>query len=344
MAGKLGILVLLFGGLAFQTAYAAQTCDCYFNGDHNKHNRCAGVFCAYDYQCASGKCLNKFCTPMNDFTTNCNSDSTAICGKCPGLKCVKSTEDTNYFKYQCQLGCGTEDGLNYKCTDCTCDFDNIKSKICVGKYCEKDEECLSGKCLGHYCTDPKDDKKTCSNNVYAKCGKCPGVTCEVGTFGQGLECQLGSCLKSLGNKCASCECSRLSSIRNLCDGVYCDADFECASGRCYLGFCAHNSSTTDTCNLDSDYGCGKCDKTVCRRNFECQNGACDDGFCYDTDFWLILLISVIIGFFLIVAISSYCLVRKRNRERRIAALGSQGGSESGSEAGEGLLNGREQRR
>lgn len=114
------------------------TCDCYFNGDHTKKNRCVGVFCANDDQCESNKCLDSFCADPLDLTLNCNKDSTAVCGKCPGLKCLKPVEQTPYYKYQCKFGCGTTDGIDYKCTDCTCDFDNVKHSLCAGKYCQND--------------------------------------------------------------------------------------------------------------------------------------------------------------------------------------------------------------
>ena len=143
---------------------------------------------------------------------------------------------------------------------------------------------------------------------------------------------------SLNNTCVSCECNKTLSATNLCEGVLCDGDYECRSGRCYLGFCAKNTSTTDTCMSEEDAPCSKCANVGCNNDFECQTGECSDDthLCYDPIFWIVVLCSTIGSVLLIVGLLTCCLVRKRRVQRLNESL--REGSEHQTQASEHLLN------
>ena len=122
-------------------------------------------------------------------------------------------------------------------------------------------------------------------------------------------------MKALGNKCAGCECDRNRTKSNLCEGVLCNSDDECASKRCFIGFCAKDANSRDRCVTDEDAGCGKCDKIGCTSDLQCQNGSCDDSQCYDTYYWIILLSATLGSVFVIVCLVSIIMVRKRRLDK-----------------------------
>ena len=154
-----------------------------------------------------------------------------------------------------------DSGLNYKCSDCKCDLDGSRQDLCLGVRCNQHSMCKSGNCHRGYCALSVFDNTTCHNNTHFPCGKCGGLNCKKGEH---VECKYLACMSVLGDKCSSCECDRNNSKTNLCEGVNCKGDYECRSGRCYLGFCALNSVSMDTCTQDVDAGCGKCDRVFCR--------------------------------------------------------------------------------
>jgi len=152
-----------------------------------------------------------------------------------------------------------------------------------------------------------------------QCGRCGGISCADNDGDHHDQCKYLSCMKSLGSKCSDCECNRNIAKTNLCDGVLCNGDYECKSNRCYLGFCAKDAHTTETCTQDEDAGCGKCDRVPCFANRQCQNYSCDSAQCYDTRYWFLLLIGTLVSVLILVAAISIIVVRSRNKQRRLAA-------------------------
>lgn len=120
-------------------------------------------------------------------------------------------------------------------------------------------------------------------------------------------------MASLNNTCVGCECNATLSYNNRCFGVYCDFDTQCATGKCYLGFCTPNKDSSDKCTKEDDAPCGKCANIGCDNDRECYTGECNDYThkCYDPIFWIVILLSTLGALFLVVGVSTCLLVRKR---------------------------------
>ncbi len=111
----------------------------------------------------------------------------------------------------------------------------------------------------------------------------------------------------------------------MCAGTNCKDNDYCESGLCVNGICALSKTNINTCTIDVEAACGKCDKVECDddQDIQCQNGSCNDrtdaanntAYCYDSKFWLTILISVIVGVFLLV-VTVVTLVECRRRKQR----------------------------
>lgn len=90
---------------------------------------------------------------MTDPDYTCTRDPTAACGLCKGMACISSFNDTKK-SWPCQFNCITQNDSVKQgiCNDCNCEDEDIKNYKCPGRYCAADSECVSGKCLHHYCT------------------------------------------------------------------------------------------------------------------------------------------------------------------------------------------------
>ena len=76
--------------------------------------------------------------------------------------------------------------------------------------------------------------------------------------------------------------------------------------------------TTDTiCSMDPDSSCGKCANVACVNDHECQTGECVDYVykCYDPVFWIVILFVTLGVILIIVAVTTFLLVRKRRLVR-----------------------------
>ena len=112
-------------------------------------NKCEGILCGTDYDCASGSCIAKSCS--ND--KNCGTHLTSEYNKCDATKCI-GNEDCKSFNGNktCIMGYCSK---FYNCATSPM----AASKRCKAVDCTEDSQCFSNSCRSGLCVDNYYDSK-----------------------------------------------------------------------------------------------------------------------------------------------------------------------------------------
>ena len=237
--------------------------------------------------------LNKGCKTSNDCKTG------LVCAD----KCVEGKDGKTCDKRCLVPVCGNGK-LDAGEADVDCGGPDCVDLCPDGKSCTKDEQCLSGQCVGAKdgagkCGfDPCADGKKSYTESDLDCGGACGATCALAaTCDQGKDCKSGFC--SAANKCvaSACQDGQLSGDESDVDcGGSCQS--KCATGKagkqasdCESGFSNGDLCVADACAdlalsaTETDVDCGgpcaaKCAlKQGCKVSADCQSNVCNGSVC-----------------------------------------------------------------
>ncbi|MEZ4334056.1 MAG: hypothetical protein R3F35_20080 [Myxococcota bacterium] len=220
--------------------------SCYSTGPLSCQADCGacpnGAPCALNADCASGICNFGFCigacqgigVPCTTVEACCSGTcDVGICtGYCGDGSCsipLETCGSGNFNGLVCQLDCG-------KCPN--------------GAPCDANADCASGICNFGFCiADEQPAGVPCTTDAACISGNCAGFCIQ--------SCGDGSCDGT--ETCGSANPLSCSSDCGLCSlGTPCLGSSDCASGRCYAGFCVPSgcSGPFEGCDANNDC-CGR---------------------------------------------------------------------------------------
>jgi hypothetical protein len=273
-------------------------------------------------QCNNGVCTlcnpnmvltkDKTCVNCSDYMPNCTQcDQRGVCSECKdgfylfGDMCSKCSENCkNCNNLQTCMQCSNGHSLiNGKCVQCSVLDVNCKT-------CDQNGDCLA-----------------CNDGYFplnGKCTNCPLDNCSAcNKQGTCINCKFSYVYNPIKNLCISKDqhCSQYSSgnCKQCIEGYILDQNFNCIS--CL----ANEYSKNNMCKKCSDYGlCSQCRSTGCSTCFvnseldsRKQNCKCSYGFllinkkCVN---FLYILVPITVGFFILIGILIFILIRIRNNK------------------------------
>lgn len=231
-----------------------------------------GQACTSGAECASGLCLRGLCCATGGNCATCGGWRGG-CDSCGAALYVTATDPPACAP--APRGCVAV-ARSGACTACAASYALSPSGACLlvdGQPCAAPADCRSGLCAGAPLVCGGSDGAPCGAD-----GDCGGASacrggrcCAAGAGGAGAECV--AC--SASGACAGCSGGfRLASppasgcVAGAAAGTTCDADAECANGRCLGACCAAGAAAA--CAL-----CGSAGSCVtCRAGFALTGGVC----------------------------------------------------------------------
>lgn len=195
--------------------------------------------------------------------------------KVKGEHCTANRDCYSYSSPQISNACR---GTNNYCYD-QLPAANEQPKRGIGRICNLNSQCLSGKCSNGICGKKRGE--TCANNGQCLSGDCFDRTqCDYSNVNTGNNandlCSIDTdCKKSEGYRCSSFHrCVTIASLKKTgesCTSNGISYDQKCLSGTCTNDKCA-KSADGELCESNPD-----CSSSVCGADKRCSSGAPSQG-------------------------------------------------------------------
>jgi hypothetical protein len=303
--GECGSCQTCDGNFGCAACLPSQQCPQVSTDDCDRLQVC--VECTSDIQCQSttGRCEGCACVPKLDTGGPCDETTDCTSGKC-GASFAASPLDCAQTDVCIECDSNTQcNGTTGRCDDCACVPKDLPLQPC-----KEATDCVSGRCGPGVAADANDCDKVgvcaecdADNQCNGSTGRCDGclcipkvlntapcneaTDCVSGKCGPGvaadpLNCDVqGSCAEcDADNQCATGRCDGCACIPKLLANQPCDEASDCVNGRCGPSLnadpndCA-TSGVCAECDADNQCGTGRCDGCACLQKLP-KDAACDE--------------------------------------------------------------------
>lgn len=291
--GECGACQTCDGNQGCSACLPSQQCPQMATDDCDRVQVC--VECTSDVQCqtTTGRCDGCACVPKLDAGGTCDEATDCTGGQC-GATFGASPMDCAQTDVCIECDSNSEcNGTTGRCDDCAC-----VPKELVLQACNEATDCVSGRCGPSVAADPNDCDAVgvcaecdADNQCNASTGRCDGCLCIPKVLNgepcnEATDCVGGKCGPGVAADPRDCD------VQGSCAG--CDADTQCATGRCDGCACLPKLLSNQPCDEASDCVNGRCGPTLnadpndcatsgicaeCDADNQCGTGRCDGCGC-----------------------------------------------------------------